>query len=228
MRTIPRAVPLKSPRLTALLLLLCNGLALAEEPLKANPRRPQTPTAAPAPTAKSKARNHPSEALKAWGAQLPPAPEGVSDLHFDEFFKKPVGPLGLELNPRLRELEGKRVRLLGFMVKQSRPTPWTLMLSPMPCSSNEVEFGLAEDLPPNVVRVFLPRGPQPITPHTPGLLLLTGRLEVGDREEADGRHSLVRLYVDREGIQTDRDVIQTNSAPTPGAAPLSSAESIRR
>ena len=58
-------------------------------------------------------------------------------------------PLGLA---RLLELAGQRVRILGYQVKQSRPTPWTLMLAPMPLVSNEVEFGLAEDLPPTVVR----------------------------------------------------------------------------
>jgi hypothetical protein len=33
-------------------------------------------------------------------------------------------------------------------------------------------------------------------PHTPGLLLLTGRLELGSREEPDGRVSTVRLVLD--------------------------------
>jgi hypothetical protein len=212
----------------AVLMLGCRGLALGDEAVQGPLRRPPAAASATVPSPKTLARNHPSEALKAWTQQLPPAPEGVSDLRFDEFFKRPVGPLGLELNPRLRELDGKRVRILGYMVKQSRPTPWTLMLSPMPGVSNEVEFGLAEDLPPNVVRVFLPRGPQPIPPHTPGLLLLTGRLEVGSREEADGRHSLVRLYAERDGIQGDREASPTNSAPKPSPAPISSAESIRR
>jgi hypothetical protein len=34
---------------------------------------------------------------------VPAAPEGVSDLQFNEFFKNPVGPKGLELTPRLLE-----------------------------------------------------------------------------------------------------------------------------
>ena len=119
-------------------------------------------------SAKVLARNHPTEALKSWLDQLSTAPAGVSDLRFDEFFRNPVGPKGLEFSPRLLELSGPRVRILGYRVKQSRPTPWTLMLAPMPLVSNEVEFGLAEDLPPTVVRVLLPRGHQPLTPHSRG------------------------------------------------------------
>ena len=151
------------------------------------PRRPRASVSTNAAiSSKALARNHPTEALKSWLSQVPAAPEGVSDLQFNEFFKNPVGPKGLELTPRLLELSGKRVRILGYQVKQSRPTPWTMMLAPMPLVSNEVEFGLAEDLPPNVVRVFLPRSHQPLTPHSPGLFLLTGLLEVGSREEPDG------------------------------------------
>lgn len=181
-------------------------------------RRPATATGTnTAVSAKVLARNHPTEALKAWMDQLPPAPEGVSDLRFDEFFRNPVGPRGLELTQRLSGLSGKRVRILGYQVKQSRPTPWTLLLAPMPLVSNEVEFGLAEDLPPNVVRVFVPRDHRPVVAHSKGLLLLTGRLEVGDREEPDGRHSLVRLHLDRD-IPPAMD----------SSKPLSAPENLRR
>ena len=191
-------------------------------------RRPRGSNATNGPvSAKVLARSHPTEALKSWIDQLPKAPAGVSDLRFDELFLSPVGPKGLEFSPRLLELSGQRVRILGYQVKQSRPTPWTLMLAPMPLVSNEVEFGLAEDLPPTVVRVLLPRGHQPLTPHSNGLFLLTGRLEVGDREEPDGRHSLVRLHLDREN--------STSAASTPGlqgeaapANPLSASEGLRR
>jgi hypothetical protein len=120
----------------------------------------------------------------------------VTDLFFDEFFAMPVGPKGLEVSPRLQQLNGQRVRILGFMVKQTTPSPWTLLLAPVPASAHESHYGLAEDLPPTTVRVLLPRNHQPVTPYTPGLLLLTGRLEVGGRPEADGRHSVVRLHLD--------------------------------
>ena len=178
-------------------------------------------------SAKTKAKNHPTEALKSWLSQLPPPPEGVSDLRFEEFFKQPVGPRGLDFSPRLLELSGKRVRILGYQVKQSRPTPWTLMLAPMPLISNEVEFGLAEDLPPTVVRVFLPRNHQPLPPHSPGLLLMTGRLETGSREEPDGRSSLVRLHLDREASTAPVTDPEGPANPEP-QKPLSASANLRR
>jgi hypothetical protein len=143
----------------------------------------------------------------------------VADLRFDEFFKLPVGPKGIEVSPRLAGLDGKKVRILGYMVKQARPTPWTLLLSPVPVASNEAEYGLAEDLPPSLVRVSLPRSHQPITPHTPGLLLLTGTVEVGDREEPDGRHSLVRLQVDRQPWPVPGAVTNATSGVGSATAP---------
>jgi hypothetical protein len=128
--------------------------------------------------------------------ELPPVPEGVTHLDFASFFKRPVGPKGMEIADEVLALNGKRVRLLGYMVKQSNPSPWKILLSPVPVVTREREYSYADDLPPNVVHVFLPRDAHPIRPHTPGLLLLTGRFEVGNREEADERVSLFRLHLD--------------------------------
>jgi hypothetical protein len=128
--------------------------------------------------------------------ELPPAPDGVTHLEFTQFFKRPVGPNGLEVTEEVAALNGKRVRLLGYMVKQANPSPWKILLSPVPRITREREYSHAEDLPPNVVHVFLPRDPHPIRPHAPGRFLLTGRFEVGNREEADGRTSLFRLHLD--------------------------------
>src|SRR4051794_35662782 len=33
---------------------------------------------------------------------LPPLPEGVTELKFGDFYKKPIGPFGLEFNDKLR------------------------------------------------------------------------------------------------------------------------------
>lgn len=139
---------------------------------------------------------------------LPPAPEGVTHLDFGDFFKLPVGPEGLELTAKVAALDGRTVRLLGYMVKQANPSPWKILLSPIPVVTREREYSQAEDLPPNVVHVFLPRDPSPIRPHTPGLFLLTGRFEVGNRAEADGRVSMFRLFLD----------------PPPAAAPAAKSD----
>jgi hypothetical protein len=128
-------------------------------------------------------------------AKIPPAPEGVTDVKFGEFFK-PIGSRGLEHSDKLRALDGKRVRILGYMVKQSRPMPWTFLLSPVPVTLHETEYGFAEDMPATALHVFTPRNATPIVPFTPGLMLLTGTLSVGNREEPDGRVSTVRLTLD--------------------------------
>ncbi len=128
--------------------------------------------------------------------RLPPPPVGVTELKFSEFFKSPAGRLGLEPTEKLCSLAGKRVRILGFMARQTRPSPGVAILAPFAMATNEYEYGLADDFPPNVVFVEVPRYADLAVPHTPGPLLLTGALEVGRREEADGRVSFVRLKLD--------------------------------
>jgi hypothetical protein len=122
----------------------------------------------------------------------PPAAEGVTDIEFTEFFG-PIGDRGLELSAKLKSLEGKKVRLVGFMVRQTAPTPGVLLLAPQPIQTDEVEYGACDDLPPQVARVFLPLPAGVFVPLTPGPLLLTGRLELGPQAEPDGRNSFIRL-----------------------------------
>ncbi len=130
--------------------------------------------------------------------RLPPPPAEVTELRFSEFFRSPAGPRGLELTDKLRGLAGKRVRILGFMVRQTRPSPGVAIVAPFAMATNEFEYGLADDFPPNVVFVEVPSFADLAVPYTPGPLLLTGTLEVGRREEPDGRVSLVRLRLDPE------------------------------
>lgn len=155
---------------------------------------------------------------------LPPAPSDVTDLKFSELFK-PVGPRGLEYSDKLRALDGKKVRMLGYMVNQSQPVPWTFLLAPVPVTLHEEEYGLAEDMPATIVHVITQTNATPIVPHTPGLLLLTGTLGLGNREEPDGRISTVRLALDpptpeqRAALnplarsQTSISSLSTNAAP---------------
>ena len=135
----------------------------------------------------------PKAATKATAKPLPDLPEGVSDLKFAEIFKSPVGERGVEFGDKTKTLDGKKVRLLGYMVRQSTYTPWKILFSAMPVTVCENEYGFCDDLPAAIVHVTLPKGPSPIPQFTPGLMLLTGTLHLGNREEADGRISTVRL-----------------------------------
>ena len=127
---------------------------------------------------------------------LPPLPAGVAELKFSEFFVQPVGPLGLELTEKLRGLEGRRVRILGYMAQQAGPPPGGFLLTPFAVKVCDHDNRLAEDFPASAVLVSVPtlRG-EPV-PYAPGLMLLTGRLTTGNRAEPDGRISLVRLALD--------------------------------
>jgi hypothetical protein len=127
-------------------------------------------------------------------AHAPPAPAGVTDLDFAEFFA-PVGDRGLEYGEKLRALDGKPVRIVGYMVRQDTPVAGMLLLAPFPFQLHETEYGLAEDLPATLVHVFVPDRARELVPWTPGLLLLTGDLAIGPREEPDGRISTVRLQL---------------------------------
>lgn len=134
------------------------------------------------------------EALDALRETIARAPEGVADLDFRELLA-PIGRRGLSYSEKARALDGKTVRLLGYMVGQDLPADGRLLLAPYPFQLHETEYGLAEDLPASTVHVIVPDRAGEKVPFTPGPLLLTGRLELGPREEPDGRISTVRLFL---------------------------------
>lgn len=127
--------------------------------------------------------------------ELPPAPDGVTDLTFSEFFKMPVGPRGLEPTAKLRSLDGQNVRLAGFMVRQELRSAGAFLLAPTPVQTHESEYGLADEVPVTTVRVCLDDAPHTEPALLPGAIVLIGRLDLGSRPEPDGRNSYVRLHL---------------------------------
>lgn len=130
------------------------------------------------------------------GNKLPPCPPGVTHVEWSELIKTPVGPLGLELTDKIKTLDGKKVRLLGYMVQRDEAVPGALWLTPYPVNIEESEAGFA-DLPPQAVYVLIPYRSKIIAPYTPRPLLLTGTLSVGQRagEEKEAT-SLFRLTLE--------------------------------
>lgn len=126
---------------------------------------------------------------------LPPLPEGVAELNFQEFFKMPVGPLGLEVSEKLRSLNGKRVRILGYMGQIERENKRQFIFAAMPLKPQPEEYGACDDIPAAHIVVTVPGNPDERIPHTPGALLLTGVLSVGPAED-DGKPSFVRMELD--------------------------------
>lgn len=161
-------------------------------------------------------------------AALPPLPPDVTELRFGEFYK-PIGARGIEFTDKLRNLDGRRVRIMGYMVRQTQPVPWQFLLAPVPLTLHEREYGFAEDMPATLLHVTVERNLTPILPHTPGPLLLTGTLGVGNREEPDGRVSSVRLALDPP-TPDQRKILSAlagGSKPISTNAPVSPPESRR-
>jgi len=127
--------------------------------------------------------------------ELPPLPSGVTDLKFREFFKSPIGQRGLEPTKKLLELNGKPVRLIGYMAKQEQPPAGVFILALTPIFMGDEDEVFADDLLPTSVYVHLGTS-QTTVPFIPGLIHLTGVLNVGSQVEEDGRISSVRLMLD--------------------------------
>jgi hypothetical protein len=136
--------------------------------------------------------------LLAVNSKLPPPPPGVTDIKFREFFKMPIGPQGLEPTEKLISLNGKQVRIVGYMVNAEEPPAGPFVLAPLAVSMAEKEDGPADDVPATTVYVHVANGENWVVPYVPGLLKLTGTLSLGGKEEPDGRVSSVRLMLSPE------------------------------
>jgi hypothetical protein len=128
----------------------------------------------------------------------------AADLKFREFFQLPVGPRGLAPSARLLSLDGQPVRITGYLAHQDASsaapaTPGMALLTPLPVSLGDEDESFADDLPASTLYLHL-AGPLAArsVPYRPGLVSLTGTLQVGAQREADGRSSFVRLVLDPE------------------------------
>ena len=72
-----------------------------------------------------------------------PAPE----LRFQDFFRSPTDPRGLEISDTLRRADGHSVTQTGYMVQQEMPAVGHFMLTPRPVQMSEHADGDADDLP---------------------------------------------------------------------------------
>lgn len=203
---------------SALLIVACFTLALLYAAYQLRAHLPQRSVVASAAAAE------PELTLK----EVPPLPENVAELKFNDFFDFPISEGGLSYSETIRALDGRKVRILGYMVKQETPSPGLFLLTPTPQQLHEEEYGLCDDLPPATLHVVMAREPDVVAPFTPGLMLLTGTLRVGTREEADGRISAVRLELARPGMAApataEADVSRAkNFAKPPGNPGLSTA-----
>lgn len=129
--------------------------------------------------------------------ELGAPPAGVSDLKFHDIFKTPVGDKGLEPSAALLALDGKRVRMVGYMVHQQPEPRGAFLLSPLPAEISDEDEPLADDLPPSVVAVEIAGAANRPVPLLPGLVKISGVLHVGAKTDAaSGRVSVVQIALD--------------------------------
>ncbi len=121
----------------------------------------------------------------------------ITEPRVGDFFAMPFGPRGREITAKLRALDGKRVRLSGYMARQQGPHRGYFTLTPVPLNVAEAFDALADDLAPATLFMHLPPGQaNDVASHKPHLLVVTGTLGVGHQEEADRGNSIVRLQLD--------------------------------
>jgi len=109
-------------------------------------------------------------------------PRGVEDIRFADLFRLPVGPKGLELTDRVRALDGKRVRIVAYMVRRGTPDTDGFLIAPFRVDIDDDDESLADDLPPTALFVRLAHGGEMNVPWLPGLMQFTGTLRVGAAE----------------------------------------------
>lgn len=128
---------------------------------------------------------------------LGPPPAGVAELKFRDIFKMPVGDRGLEPSAKLLALDGRRVRIVGFMIHQQPEPTGSFLLSPLPAAISDEDEPLADDLAPSVVSVSVPGAADKAIPLLPGLIQISGVLRVGPGlDAASGRASSVQILLD--------------------------------
>ncbi len=109
---------------------------------------------------------------------------------------------GPRLAPSARALalDGRRVRLVGFMAELEDPPRGGFYLAPRPVRCDEEGAGTG-DLPPDAVRVIVRSAVGEEIPFLPGPIEATGVLVLGNAADADGRVSLFRLVLDRPAVR---------------------------
>jgi len=149
------------------------------------------PTVARSQTAK------PGEALAPSGREAQSSPHTLA---FKDFLDS--GAAELKPSAKLLALNGKRVRLIGFMVQMEIEPIGGFYLSSRPIFCDE-EGGGTADLPPDSVFVIVSSYKDKKIPFMRGLLEITGTLELSRRESADGTVSFINLALEKpQGITT--------------------------
>jgi len=141
------------------------------------------------------------------------ASNSATSLSFKEFFE--ASPRELKPSQKLLSLNGKRVRMVGYMARMERVVPGAFYLVPHPVMCDE-EGGGTSDLPVENVLVLVRSAKDREIAFIPRPVEVTGILEVGNREEKDGRVSAIRLTLDGPPAKAKRTTSISKTTITKG------------
>lgn len=129
--------------------------------------------------------------------ELSPVDRDLPTLEWADVFEPLVGDYGLTYSARVMSLNGRRVRIRGYMVREPVRHRGVFMLTRIPVQVQSDGYCFVEDLPPATVHVLM-SGADAERPaaYVPGLLSVAGTLEIGTGETPDARNSRIRLRLD--------------------------------
>jgi len=122
-------------------------------------------------------------------------------LSFHEFFE--TDSTGIKPSAKLLALNGKRVKLVGFMVREEEPLRGAFYLSPQPVFDSE-EGGGTADLPVESVLVIVKSYEGKEIPFVPGALEATGILQIGKYQDENGHNVAIQLILDQKNSQSPK------------------------
>lgn len=124
-------------------------------------------------------------------------------LRFSEIFVQPIGPFGLQFTDHAQSLNGKRIRISGYMVQQEYGSlPGQFLMAFRPIKMSEHSDGDADDLPPSTLLVRLaPHQAEWHLPYINKLIELVGVLSLGRDESRQGRVNWLRLELDESATR---------------------------
>lgn len=149
--------------------------------------------------------------------QLAPAPipefATWPEIRMKDLFKNPIGDYGLEYSDAAKALDGKSVRITGFMAQTDWKEDHHFLLATFPLILHDREYGQADEIPAGAVLVEMPKGEA--AAYTKGLMMLSGTLRLG-RFQAPGDRTLwasLELHPDAKHWQPSPSLLTHLSEP---------------
>lgn len=99
------------------------------------------------------------------------------ELRMKDMFESPVGDRGLAYSSVAKSLDGRQVRITGFMAQTDWKDHGEFLLATFPLILHDREYGQADEIPSGAVLVKMPPGET--AAFTKGLLMLAGTLKLG-------------------------------------------------